>query len=254
MEVDDPQLRLAFSNYLLSETKTPLPNVKVSVVDNNGSMLQSTLTGPNGDFAFSNLPPDKSSAIEVDANDPRLSKMKKLYIADSKKNITKELLLNGGSFKYEFLPADKREMGNIYVYDPWIEALNLKNKKGSKDSMYIIENVYYDYEKWDILPAASRVLDKVVKVMNADPSIKLELDAFTDPRGADDLNMKLSQQRADAAVSYMVSHGINKSRLTGKGLGKSHPLNKCGDPNVHCTEAEFAVNRRTEFKIERTKK
>jgi len=254
MAVDDPQLRLAFNNILLSsDKKTPLGNVKLSAVDKNGNVLQSTVTGPNGDFVFTDLPPDKTYSLTVDANDSKLNKLNKIYIADSKKNILREVALNNGAFKYELLPGDSKTMGNISVYDPWIEALNLKNKKNKSDSMHIIENIYYDYEKWDILPAAAKVLDKVVAVMKADPGLKIELDAFTDPRGSDDLNMKLSQKRADAAVTYMVTHGVSQARVTGKGLGKTHPLNNCGDPNVHCSEAEFAVNRRTEFKLQRTK-
>jgi len=252
MMVDDPQLRLGFSNVLLSDKKMPLANVKVSVVDNNGSVLQSTLTAANGQFAFTNLPPDKSTGVQVDANDPKLSKMNTIYIADSKNNILKELRLNGGSFKYELLEADKKNMGNIYVYDPMIDALvNLKNKKTT--SIDIVENVYYDYEKWDLLPAAERVLDKVVKIMHDNPNVKVELDAYTDPRGTDQFNMDLSQKRADAAVAYMVAHGVTKARLTGKGFGKTHPLNNCGDPNAHCTDAQYAVNRRTEFKIIQSK-
>jgi outer membrane protein OmpA-like peptidoglycan-associated protein/5-hydroxyisourate hydrolase-like protein (transthyretin family) len=255
MMVEDPQLRLQISNVLLSaDKKTPLSNVKLSMVDKDGHVLQSTVTGPNGDFIFTNLPPDKNYTIQVDASDPRISKLGKIYMADNKLLTFRELLLNKGAFKYEMLPSDQKSMGNVYVYDPWIEALNLKNKKSKNDSMYIIENIYYDYEKWDILPAGTHVLDKVVQVMKNDQSIKLELDAFTDPRGSDEFNMDLSQKRADAAVNYMVAHGIAKARVTGKGFGKTHPLNKCGDPNVHCTEEEFAINRRTEFKIIRTTK
>ena len=251
MEVQDPELRLELHDILLSDQKVPLPNIKINMVDKTGAVLQSTTTDGGGAFSFSNLPADQSEMMEVDMNDPRLSKMTKLYVTDSKKTSMRELSLNNGSFKYELLPADKKSMGDIYVYDPWIEALNLKNSK-AKDSMYIVENIYYDYEKADILPAASRVLDKVVKVMKADPNIKVQLNAFTDPRGSDDFNMQLSQKRADAAVAYMISHGVEKGKLIGKGLGKTHLLNDCGDPNVHCSEAEFAINRRTEFKIIRS--
>ncbi len=251
MEVQDPELRLELHDILLSDQKVPLPNIKINMVDKTGAVLQSTTTDGGGAFSFSNLPADQSEMMEVDMNDPRLSKMTKLYVTDTKKTTRRELSLSNGSFKYELLPADKKSMGDIYVYDPWIEALNLKNSK-AKDSMYIVENIYYDYEKADILPAAGRVLDKVVKVMKADPNIKVQLNAFTDPRGSDDFNMQLSQKRADAAVAYMITHGVEKNRLVAKGLGKTHLLNDCGDPNVHCSEAEFAINRRTEFKIIRS--
>jgi outer membrane protein OmpA-like peptidoglycan-associated protein len=252
MEVLDPELRMEFKQILLSDVKAPLPNIKVTVVTKSGAVLQTTITDHDGVFSFTNLPADQSDMIQVDASDPKISKMKKLYITDSKKSTMRELDLNNGAFKYEFLPADKQSMGSIYVNDPWLEALNLKNNK-AKDSLFIVENVYYDYQKADILPAASRVLDKVVKVMKSDPSLRIQLNAYTDPRGSDDFNMQLSQKRADAAVTYIVSHGVERWRVTGKGFGKTHPVNNCGDPNVHCTEDQFAANRRTEFKLTRSK-
>lgn len=249
MTMEDPQLRLELKDILLSDDKKPLPNVKVNITDENGNILQTATTGANGAFTFSNLPEDKVNMLQVDMNDPRLAKMKKLYIADSKNNIIHELTVGNGGFKYRMLLADKRKMGNIYVYDPWIVALNLKNTSKAKDSLDIIENIYYEYQRWDILPAAARVLDKVVKVMTANSGIKIELFAYTDPRGTDAFNLELSQKRADAAVDYMVAHGADKKRIIGKGLGKTHLLNNCGDPNVHCTETQYAINRRTEFKI-----
>ncbi len=249
MSVDDPQLRLELRDILLSDQKKPLSDVKVNVTDDQGNIIQTATTGANGSFTFTNLPEDKANMLQVDMNDPRLAKMKMLYIADSHNNILNELLPGKGGFRYRMLPADKRKMGDIYVYDPWIVALNLKNTAKAKDSIDIIENIYYDYQKWDILPAAARVLDKVVKVMKTNPGIKIELYAYTDPRGSDQFNLELSQKRADAAVDYIIAHGIDRKRVTGKGLGKSHLLNDCGNPNVHCTEEQFAINRRTEFKI-----
>lgn len=249
MLVDDTQLRFEIKNTLLNDQKKPMANTKINLVDQDGKVIQTTTTDAEGAFTFSNLPPDKTYFVEVDQNDPHLGKMKKLYLADSKHNIIRELNIKNG-FKYEILASDEKSMGTIYVYDPWIEALNLK-KQVKKDSLFIIENIYYDYQKWDILPAAAHVLDKVVEVMKANPEIIIELDAYTDPRGTPEFNMQLSQKRADAAVDYMVRHGVDKKRVTGKGLGKAHLLNNCGDPGIICTEEQYAVNRRSEFKITR---
>ena len=247
MEVDDSQLRFEIKNTLLDDQKKAMANTKVSLMDKNGKVIQTTTTDAEGNFSFSNLPADITYFVAVDETDPRLGKMNKLFLADSKHNIIRELNLKNG-FKYGILAADEKSMGTLSVYDPWIEALNLK-KQAKKDSMFIIENVYYDYQDYKILPAAARVLDKVVSVMKVNPEILIELDAYTDSRGAADFNLDLSQKRAAAAVDYMVKHGADKKKLTGKGLGKAHQLNNCGDPGVICTEDQYAVNRRTEFKI-----
>ena len=111
-----------------------------------------------------------------------------------------------------------------------------------------IDNVYYDQGKWDIRPDAKIELDKMVALMNENPSMEIELSAHTDSRGSDASNMALSDNRAKAVAAYIVSKGISSSRITGKGYGESKLLNKCGN-GVKCSDADHQVNRRTEFKI-----
>lgn len=252
MRVDDSELRLTMKSTLLDQNKQTLSGVKVSITDQNGNVVETTTTDRNGVFSFTNLPPDKTYFEQVDLNDPKIKKMDRLYMADAKGNVVRELDLDNG-FRFQVLQSDKQSMGSMNVYDPWLTVLNLKNKGSSAglDSIRIIENIYYDYQKWDIQPAAAKVLDKVVAVMQADSSIDIELDAYTDPRGSDEFNFILSQKRADAAVEYMVLQGIKKSRLVGIGFGKTHQVNNCGDPGVICNDEQLAKNRRTEFKIRR---
>ncbi|AYN01327.1 OmpA family protein [Chryseobacterium sp. 3008163] len=78
--------------------------------------------------------------------------------------------------------------------------------------------------------------------------IKVELSSHTDSRASNAYNQKLSQRRADSSVSYIVSHGIERSRLVSRGAGETELLNRCSD-NVACSEEEHRINRRTEFKI-----
>jgi len=111
-----------------------------------------------------------------------------------------------------------------------------------------LENIYYDYNKWDIRPDAAIELDKLVKIMIDNPAIKIELSSHTDSRGGDNYNMKLSQKRAQSAVDYIISKGVSKDRITAKGYGESKPLNRCTN-GVKCTEEEWQFNRRTEFKV-----
>lgn len=252
LSADDSQLRFRLRAGLVDEKSKPLNSMKVKMRDNAGKLLFSVTTDSSGIFTFTNLPMDKAYMVEIDTNDTRISSLHKVYLTDGKGNVIRELKF-GKDYKFNVLPADYNKMGDVEVYDPWLAALNMKNNK-KDNNLSIIENIYFDYQKWDILPAAETILNKVVQVMQSAPDIKIELDAYTDSRGNDAVNLKLSQKRADAAVTYMVEHGISKSRVTGKGFGKAHPLNKCGDPNVHCTEEEYAVNRRIEFKITKANK
>ncbi len=111
-----------------------------------------------------------------------------------------------------------------------------------------IPNIYYDLGKATIKPEAAQELDKVVKLLQDNPSIQIELSSHTDARGNSPQNMQLSQQRAESAKKYMVSKGINDLRIVAKGYGDTMIKNRCGK-GVNCSEAEHAANRRTEIKV-----
>jgi peptidoglycan-associated lipoprotein len=111
-----------------------------------------------------------------------------------------------------------------------------------------LDNIYYDYDKWDIRADAATELQKLVKVMKENPLITIELSSHTDSRGSDKYNQTLSQKRAQSAVDYIISKGICKERIYAKGYGESRVLNRCKN-NAECTETEHQVNRRTEFSV-----
>ncbi len=112
----------------------------------------------------------------------------------------------------------------------------------------VLNNIYYDYDKWDIRPDAAVELDKLVTILVENPDINIELGSHTDSRGKDKYNQELSQKRAESAVAYIISKGIVQSRIKAKGYGESIPVNRCVN-GVECSEEEFQMNRRTEFKV-----
>ncbi len=112
----------------------------------------------------------------------------------------------------------------------------------------VLKNIYYDFDKSFIRPDAMPDLDKVVQIMTDNPEIIVELGSHTDSRGSDNYNLKLSQRRADAAVQYIISKGIDKKRITAKGYGETQLLNKCSN-GMECSEEAHQLNRRTEFKV-----
>jgi outer membrane protein OmpA-like peptidoglycan-associated protein len=84
--------------------------------------------------------------------------------------------------------------------------------------------------------------------MQDNPDVKVEVGSHTDCRSSSVYNQKLSQNRANASVDYVVSQGISRDRITGKGYGESKLLNECAD-GVKCSEEQHAINRRTEMKV-----
>jgi len=110
-----------------------------------------------------------------------------------------------------------------------------------------IDNIYYDFDKFNIREDAKSELDKLVRIMQEN-AIDVELGSHTDCRGSDTYNDKLSQNRAQSAVDYIVSTGIAKRRITAKGYGERQLKNKCSN-GVDCSPEEHQENRRTEFKV-----
>lgn len=108
----------------------------------------------------------------------------------------------------------------------------------------VLDNIYYDLDKADIRPDAAIELNKLVKILKDNPSIRIELSSHTDARASDAYNDALSQRRAESAVAYIVSQGIAEDRLVAKGYGKRQLIIENAQ-----TEEEHQTNRRTEFKV-----
>jgi peptidoglycan-associated lipoprotein len=115
------------------------------------------------------------------------------------------------------------------------------------NKVVVMENIYYDFDKWAIREDARTDLDWLAGIMKQN-DIRVELGAHTDSRGSNRYNEKLSQRRAESAVNYLVSMGIDASRLEAKGYGELELVNRCSN-GISCTPAEHQANRRTEFKI-----
>ena len=121
-------------------------------------------------------------------------------------------------------------------------------EKLSIGKQFVLEDLFYDLNKYNIRPDAAVVLDKLAKILVDNPNIRVEIGSHTDSRGASDANMKLSQNRSESVVAYLIGKGITKSRLVAKGYGESQLVNKCAD-GVPCTEVEHQANRRTVIEI-----
>lgn len=106
--------------------------------------------------------------------------------------------------------------------------------------------ILFDFDKHNIKPQAAFELDKLVELMNKNPEMVIKVDSHTDNRGSDAYNMGLSDRRAKSTVQYVISKGIAKDRISGKGFGESRPAVDCG---ANCTNAQHQENRRSEFTV-----
>lgn len=184
----------------------------------------------------------------------------KVSILDSKRNViaTKQSNASGEvSYKVEcdteyILQASKDD------FDP--ATANVAKTKSGKttinleldpvevvitDKEVLLHPIYFEYNKSNITAQGASELDKLVKVLHKNPEMKIFVKAHTDTKGSADYNLKLSDQRAQATVQYVISKGINKDRISGKGFGFTELKVNCKE----CTEEQDAQNRRSEFLI-----
>ena len=137
----------------------------------------------------------------------------------------------------------------------------------------LIENIFYDFDKATLRPESQTALDELVKLLNENPNITIELSAHTDYKGSDQYNEGLSQRRAESVVNYLIEHGIAPDRLTPKGYGEGKPKRikrKVAERYLFLKEGDILtedfiaqlpeeqqeqcnqLNRRTEFTVLRT--
>ncbi|MBI3518373.1 MAG: OmpA family protein [Bacteroidetes bacterium] len=134
------------------------------------------------------------------------------------------------------------------IQDKTIETNFLLAKSSNK--AITLENINYEFDRSDLSKSSTVALDTtLLKILQLNPDIIIEISSHTDNKGSDEYNLKLSQKRAESVVNYLVSKGIKSERLKAKGYGETMPVapnkNKDGSDNPEGR----AKNRRTEFKI-----
>ena len=164
-----------------------------------------------------------------------------------------------GAFKI-VLPYDKNYMirATADKFFAQSENLNLDSlvKAGYKEihkDLYLVpieigqvvrlNNVFFDFDKWDLRPESFVELNRVVDLLKENPSIVIEMSAHTDSFGSDDYNYKLSDNRARSVMEYILSKGIATNRISSKGYGETKPVAENDTPENR------QLNRRVEFTI-----
>lgn len=162
-----------------------------------------------------------------------------------------------GSYKIALVSGDEYGfLANANGYYPVSESINLKDLSAYQEikrDLYLVpfevnqvirlNNLFFDFAKFDLQPQSYSELNRLVEFMNGNPSMKIELGGHTDNVGDDASNLKLSEARVNAVKNYLLQKGIESSRLTAKGYGEAKPLadNK--------TDQGRQLNRRVEFLI-----
>lgn len=165
------------------------------------------------------------------------------------------------NFELKTGPEEKNE---TYIVDFFLSPIS---------KPVVIENIFYDFDKATLRPESKKALDEMIKMLNDNPNVTIELGAHTDRKGSEQYNERLAQRRAQSVVDYLIAGGIAQDRLEAKGYGESVPkaINKRMAKNYDFLnegdvlteefiermtpeQQEIAdqINRRTEFKVLRT--
>lgn len=194
-----------------------IENVVVSLIDANNKVIHQK-TSINGTYRFNGVDCDKVKFVRAEKNNYQ-TREKLVLVAKIKDRISNTTLL-----------LDRRR---IYLTE-------------GSDVGLIINPIYFNLNKDFIRHDAEIELQKIIAILKINPMLKLNIKSHTDSRANDQYNLRLSNRRAQATINYIVSAGIDASRLTGKGYGETQLINKCKN-GVNCSDSQHQVNRRSEF-------
>ncbi|XMO88344.1 OmpA family protein [Algibacter sp. AS12] len=200
------------------ETQIKLPNTIVILKDDEGNEIDKTITAKDATFSF-NVSPFETYSISTEK--------------DGFKDATVAFFANSG-----------RE--TTYKKDIELHTTEPVIAKVENEMRIVLENIYFNFNKWNVKEESFISLNKVIKVLKANPDMKLAVNAHTDNKGRESYNLNLSNKRAVSAVSYLIENGISKDRLVSKGYGETKPLIDC---KTSCSDGDLQANRRVEFVI-----
>ena len=195
-----------------SKTGNPINAASVTMYDSKGNKVLSKVTDSDGTVEFI-VECGEGSALEVSMD------------GYESKRVTVE-------------GSEEEEVAVAIALDPIEEIVAVDRVN--------LDPIYFDFDKSNITSQAAFELDKLVQVMQKYPEMVISVSSHTDSRGSASYNMALSDRRAKTTVSYVVSKGIDRSRITGSGKGESEPKEDCGSG---CTEEQHQMNRRSDFII-----
>lgn len=215
-----------------SKTNDLINKATISLIDEAGNKIYEITVNKNGSFSFDIEKPGTYKLIATHRN----------YI-QAEKTFT---LLDNGTIRNEQIIKMQR-ITNTFFEKLIAQKESPKIITDNEVLMFELPEILFDYNKYEIKDNAKIHLDELVDKLNLYPEIKIEIGAYTDIRGSEKYNQKLSQERANFTKNYLVEKGINESRIIGIGYGEEKPKVNCLDHE--CTEEEHQINRRCEFLI-----
>ena len=230
----DKRKEVQLAGVIKGKNGAAIPNADVQLKNNKGLTVQNTKTDEKGNYKFMVREDEKYEVVcDIDKY------LTSAATVDTRNTPTKTV----ANAPVVPNPTIKEEPKKIEV------DFTVRKTEDIKKSMtFVMNNIYWDYGKSLVRDEAKPSIDKLYTFLKNNPTLMVEIGSHTDSRGGNRANNKLSQQRAQAVLDYIVSKGIERSRLTARGYGEELLLNTCTE-KAKCSEEEHQRNRRTEFKV-----
>ncbi len=219
------------------ESSDNLAGLKIVLLDSLGDVIGNTYTNADGNFVFESVRPNDSYVIKTDV----LNVNSVIHIVDNEGTVINSIQPNeSNEFVYVRLTSNDKVI-------TLTNELQQRVRISDKDK-FDIGHIYFGLDAFEIDDQGEQSLARLITILKGNPHVHVDMSGHTDSKGSDAYNLKLSQFRIDAVIRFLVSGGVDKSRLTGTGYGERKLLNQCKD-DVECSEEEHAKNRRTEFRL-----
>lgn len=224
------------------QTLEVIKDAAITLFDNDGNQVQQVLTDINGEYSFDL---DCSQTYTLVASSLYYSKEEHII---NTANYSRAPALEANKLLTKMTGAELEEAlaATVNGEQQVKEEANVEETAEEDIEEAAINNVYFGFDKSNITSESAKELDKLVSIMEKNTSLKVEVSAYTDSRGSSEYNLHLSNRRAKSTIDYLVSKGIERSRLSGKGYGESKMVNKCVN-GIQCSEDAHQKNRRTEI-------
>ncbi|MBX7093892.1 MAG: OmpA family protein [Flavobacteriales bacterium] len=215
---------------LRSKESTPVNEMPVYLVNETKEIVKATATNKVGFFRFKNA-------------------------EESKRDLA--LLKDNGAFLYKIDIGDADQLFSSYIktLDPQTKELYYTE---FIDRVYLekllkeipnFENIYFDFDRYFLRQKSIVTLETIATFMIANPDVKIAMDGHCDHKGTDEYNVKLSERRSNAAYNYLLSKGIDRSRMKQAWYGESKPAAANTNPDGSDNPDGRQLNRRVEFKV-----
>lgn len=239
--VIDTQSKLSGKIMFGNTSLVGLTNEKLWLLNEKNDTLQYTLLDDDGAFIFKNINPSISYNMYLKPS-TKILEGQSVFLTSNNSDIVSNFKRTDAGYEYTVLDAEVPYLKPLVDNEPVV-----KKDSGELKHLFFTD-IIFETKTSVLSKQAMTKLNVVVNKLKANPKTKIEIVTYTDSNGDTKTNTILSNKQSNAILSFLITKGINKTKLKATGKGEDEILNRCID-GIECSDDEHKLNRRTEFKF-----